>query len=159
MRQSSMRHQLVGRAARSAGPGGPGGRSPPGKIDDLRQPPRKIDDFPATVYTFPSAARSRGKPVTGKPMISPQLYTLLVHAHFPEGRGNKCPHRRLMGKQLRSARAEISPLVFFSLHPVHPFPPGDAGRPRRGNNNNNNTTTRWRCPWVPCHPSRPGSFH
>ena len=30
--QDDFLHQLVGRAARSAGPGGPGGRRPPGKI-------------------------------------------------------------------------------------------------------------------------------
>ena len=105
-------------------------------------PPGEIDDFPATVFTFRLVAQSRRKPVAGKYMISPQLYALLVHAHFPQGRGNKSPRRRLMGKHLRSGRAGISPLAFFSLDPVHQFLPGAVGRGRRGNNTTTTTTTQ-----------------
>ncbi len=40
-----------------------------------------------------------------------------------------------MGKRIHSARAGIYLPAFFSLHPVHSFLSGDAGRGRRGNNN------------------------
>ncbi len=52
------------------------------------------------------------------------------------GPGTKDRHRSFMGKQLRHCRAGIYPHAFFSLGPVHPFLPGEAGDARRGNNNN-----------------------
>ena len=50
-----------------------------------------------------------------------------------QGRGQQVPVRRLMGKRLRSSRAGIYPPAFFFPGPVHPIPPDDDGRPRRGN--------------------------
>ena len=98
--------------------------------------------------------RGGGSP-PGKMVASPNTTHMHETPAAAEAR-EQVPRHPLMGKHLHPARAEISPLAFFSLHLVHPFLPGDAGRPRRGNNNN--TTTRWRVSWVPCHPSRPGSF-
>ena len=67
----------------------------------------------------------------------PQLYAFLVAL----GRGIfVCRIAVLWGEHLNHCRAGIYPPAFFSLHPVHSFPPGDAGRGRRGNNDNDNDT-------------------
>ena len=50
----------------------------------------------------------------------------------------------------RYALWRFSPYVLF-IHSYREMPAGHAAE--------TTTTTRWCCPWVPCHPSRPGSFH
>ena len=65
-------------------------------------------------------------------------------------RGNKC--QLLMGKHLRSRRADIYPPAFFFPGPVHPIPPGEAGRGRRGDNT-------MMLPKGPVQSLRPGSFN
>ena len=100
------------RAARSAGPGGPGGR----------QPPREND----RILCIRAGELARGISISWG-----NTFAVAARASTPP----RFPSHVLFIKSYRE------------------MPAGHTAE------TTTTTTTRWRCPWVPCHPSRPGSFH
>ena len=105
-------------------------------------------------------SRTGGKPGSeeGRQPPSRKIYDFTDTVHgIHRGRGPRTSTTSPFDGETPSPRprGHIPPGVFL-LWPCSLNPTGRWGH---GTPRKQQQQPRWRCPWLPCHPSRPGSFH